>query len=68
MTSPDDTPTLLIKNADCVATMDAPRTEQHHAGVLIRGGENMTSPGQSGALLLGDHHFRSGQLLHSERQ
>ena len=36
MTSPDDTPTLLIKDAECVATMDDAGTEWRHASVLIR--------------------------------
>ncbi|HIV71568.1 MAG TPA: 8-oxoguanine deaminase [Candidatus Aquabacterium excrementipullorum] len=39
MTSPDDTPTLLIKDADCIATMDDHGTEWRNASVLIRGGE-----------------------------
>ncbi len=39
MTSPDDTPTLLIKDAECVATMDDNGTEWRHASVLIRGNE-----------------------------
>ncbi len=39
MTSPDDTPTLLIKDAECVATMDDQGTEWRQASVLIRGKE-----------------------------
>jgi cytosine/adenosine deaminase-related metal-dependent hydrolase len=39
MSALDDTPTLLIKDADCVATMDDHGTEWRHASVLIRGGE-----------------------------
>ena len=39
MTSPDDTPTLLIKDAECVATMDDNGTEWRNASVLIRGNE-----------------------------
>ncbi|MFZ5528112.1 MAG: 8-oxoguanine deaminase [Pseudomonadota bacterium] len=39
MTSPDAPPTLLIKDAECVATMDDHGTEWRHASVLIRGNE-----------------------------
>lgn len=49
MTSPDDTPTLLIKDADCVATMDDHGTEWRHASVLIRGNE-IVAAGPTGTL------------------
>ena len=49
MSSQDDNPTLLIKDADCVATMDDQGTEWRHASVLIRGGE-IIAAGPTGGL------------------
>ncbi len=49
MTSPDDTPTLLIKDAECVATMDDNGTEWRNASVLIRGNE-IIAAGPTGTL------------------